>query len=155
MFDVKKFKNSKLKQRVAEIPVPALSDFFPEGEKAIWKVRGLTGQEIGAARESVSKNKNMAAMIDALSATSHSEKIKGIKEALGFGKVSDDVAQRVAQLEAGSIEPACDTELAIKLCEHFPVEFYEITNKILALTGKGSELGKQKGSTQSPELEPV
>lgn len=153
MFDKKKFKAAKLKPRTLDVHVPSLSDFFDKG-KAIWTIKGLTGQEIGYTKEAAAKNKNLTAIVDAI-AGSQKEKVQGIKDALGIGKIPDDIAQRVAQLEMGSVNPKCDTDMAVRLCEHFPVEFYNLTNEILKLTGQGSEPGKPKGSTQTPESEPV
>lgn len=154
MFDVKKFHKTKFKPRTDDVPVPDLKNFFGPKEKPVWTVRGLGGQEIGQAKEAAAKNKNLTAIVDALAGT-QKEKVQGIKDALGIGKIPDDIAQRVAQLEAGSTAPECDTELAIKLCKHFPVVFYKLTNKILELTGKGSEPGKPAGSTQTPKSESV
>ena len=135
------------------MPVPALKEFFGKAEP-LWTVRGLTGQEVGQTKEAAAKNKNLTAIVEAI-AGQQKEKVQGIKDALGIGKIPDDIAQRVAQLEAGSVKPKCDTEMALKLCEHFPVEFYNLTNEILRLTGQGSEPGKPKGSTPTPESEPA
>jgi len=153
MFDTKKFLKTKLKHRTEAVPVPDLKEFF-DGEEAVWIVRGLSGQEAGRAKEAAAKNKNLTAIIEAISGT-QKDKIQAIKDALGIDKIPDNIAERIAHLEAGSVEPKCDTELALKLCEHFPIDFYNLTTKILTLTGQGSEPGKPEGSTQTPESEPV
>lgn len=153
MFDVKKFQKTKFKAREESVPVPDLKEFFEKGDP-VWVVRGLSGMEIGTAKEAAAKNKNLAAIVEAISGN-QKDKVQGIKDALGIGKVPDNIAERIAHLEAGSVSPKCDTELALKICEHFPTDFYNLTTKILILTGKGSEPGKPKGSTQTPESEPV
>lgn len=154
MFDVKKFQKTKFKAREEAVPVPGMKDFFDKDEPAVWVIKGLSGQEIGRAKEAASKNKNIAAIVEALTGN-QKDKVQGIKEALGIGTVPDNIAERIAMLEAGSVKPKCDTELALKVCEHFPVDFYNLTTNILTLTGKGSEPGKPKGSTQTPESEPA
>jgi len=153
MFDVKKFQKTKFKAREEAVPVPALQEFFEKGE-AVWVVKGLSGQDIGRSKEAAAKNKNLAAIVEAITGN-QKDKVQGIKDALGIGNVPDNIAERISILEAGSVSPKCDTELALKLCEYFPVDFYNLTTKILMLTGKGSEPGKPKGSTQTPESEPV
>jgi hypothetical protein len=41
-------------------------------------------------------------------------------------------------------------DVAVKLTDTDPTLFYELTNKILSLTGSGKELGKPKRSTKTP-----
>jgi hypothetical protein len=60
--------------------------------------------------------------------------------------VPDDVAKRIEHLVLGSVDPVCTPDLAVRLCETYPVEFYQLTTKILELTGKGQEPGKSKRS---------
>jgi len=150
-FDAKKFKKTKFQTRTEDVPVKDLSAFFGEGETYVWTVRGLTGQELGRTKEAAARNKNFSAILEALESASKSEKVKGLKKALGVDEVPQAIAERIEQLVLGSVEPACDTDLALMLCERFPVEFYALTNKILELTGKGMEPGKPKGSGGTPE----
>jgi hypothetical protein len=52
-------------------------------------------------------------------------------------------------LTAGSVSPALgqqNRDGAVKLAETFPTVFYNLTNKILSLTGQGAEVGKRKRS---------
>ncbi|SCY44694.1 hypothetical protein [Desulfoluna spongiiphila] len=145
-FDVKKFKKTKFQTRTEDVPVKDLSAYFEEGENPVWVVRGLTGQELGQTKEAAARNKNFAAILEAIEASTKNEKVQGLKKALGVDEVPQNIAERIEQLVLGSVEPACDTDLALMLCERFPVEFYTLTNKILELTGKGMEPGKPKGS---------
>lgn len=149
MFDNKKFLQVQFLPREYTVSVPDMKEFFPEGEKPEWKVRGLTGVELGRANEAVSRNKDIKAMLEGLVSQSSQEKIDSVKQLVGVDeKVPNDVAKRVELFIMGSIEPQVDTELAIKICTVFPVEFFEITNKITVLTGQGHVPGKQKPSTQ-------
>ena len=65
-FDSKKFIKTKFTPRIEEIDVPDLKDFFPAGEKPVWKVRGLTGQELGRANEALDRSKDMASVVNGL-----------------------------------------------------------------------------------------
>ena len=146
-FDVKAFMRTKYQSRIVEVPVPDLRDFFAEGADPVWKVRGLTGQELGRANEAVEKNRTVAAIVKGLAGQSEKEKIQAIQSLLGTGSgAPDDVAKRIELLTMGSVDPPCSQDLAVKLCEVFPVEFYQLTTKILELTGKGHEPGKSKPS---------
>jgi len=155
MFDTKKFKKTKFQNRTEEVPVADLAEFFDEGESPVWVVRGLTGQEVGQTKEAAAKNKNLSAVIEALEAAAKSEKVQGLTKALGVDEIPQNIAERFEQLTLGSVEPTCDVDLARLLCERYPVMFYELTNKILALTGKGMEPGKPKGSGKTPGSGPA
>jgi len=154
-FDVKKFKKTKHTQRVADCPIPDLARFCSDPQKPYWRVRGLTGQELGQTKEAAARNKNAGAMVEAIAAGSTKEKIEGMKTALGIGTVTDNIAERIEQLVIGSVEPKMDTELAVMLCERYPVEFYDLTNKILQLTGQGMQPGELRGSGKTEVSEQV
>lgn len=147
MFDSKKLLQTQFIPRENTVSVPDMKDFFPEGEKPEWKVRGLTGIELARVNEAVAKNKDVAAILEGLISSSSQEKINSVKQLIGADeKVPNDIAKRVEFFILGSVEPKVDTELAIKICTVFPIEFFEITNKITVLTGKGHVPGKPKPS---------
>jgi len=145
-FDINKFEKAKFTPVIEEVEVPDLQEFFGDGERAVWKVRGLTGQEMGRANEAAERNKNVSAIVDALVGDNSKDKSQAIKEMLGLSKhnTPDDVVKRIAFLQYGSVDPLCSEEMAVKLCTVRPIEFYALTNKIVQLTGMGQSLGKQK-----------
>ena len=146
-FDAKKFLKTKFTPRTEEVPVPDLQAFFPEGAKAVWTVRGLTGQEIGRAAEAADRNKTIGAILEGLTAEAAKDKAEALKELLGIGgKTPQDIAKRLEHLTVGSVDPPCTLDLAVRICEVFPIEFYQITNKIMQLTGQGQMPGKQQPS---------
>jgi len=146
-FDAKKFLKTKWQPRTEDFPVPDLKAFFPDGAKAVWKVRGLTGQELGRAAEAAERNKNIAALIEGLTAEAAKDKAQAVKELLGVGgNAPADIAKRIEHLVLGSVDPPCTPDLSVRLCEVFPVEFYQLTNKIMELSGKGQLPGKQPPS---------
>jgi hypothetical protein len=152
MFDTKSFLKAKMVPRTEDVAVPDMAAFFPEGEKPFWTVRGLTGQELGRANEAAAKNKVIGATLDAISNLSAKEQVQEIKKSLGIGGgVTDDVAKRIEYLTLGSVKPAITQDVAVKLCETFPAEFYELTNAIVRLTGKGHEAKKSKPSGETTE----
>lgn len=151
-FDAKRFMKTKFTPRIAEVPVPDLHEFFKEGEKAIWKVRGLTGQELGAANEAADRNKNVAALLEALVSAEAKEKAQAVKDILGVGgKTPQDIAKRLEHLRLGSVDPHCPLDMAVRLCEAYPIEFFTLTNKVMELTGRGQLPGKQPPSGGTPK----
>jgi hypothetical protein len=146
-FDTKAFMKARLIPRETAIPVPDLKDFFPEGE-AVWKVRGLTGQELGRVNAAAEKAKNIAAVLDGLLSASDKDKAAGIRKLVGADPTQTpaDISRRLEMLQIGSVDPKCDEDLAVRVCEKFPVEFYQLTNEITKLTGQGHELGKPQAS---------
>lgn len=142
-FDVKKFNKTKFVHRTEDIPVPDMKDFFPEGESPVWKVRGLTGQELGRANEAADRNKNIAAILAGLTSGSGKEIADAVKDLVGVGgNTPADIAKRLEHICMGSVDPVCTHDLAVRICEAFPVEFFQITNAIVRLTGQGQVPGK-------------
>jgi hypothetical protein len=154
-FDSKKFLKTKFTARSETVPVPDMKDFFPEGAEAVWKVRGLTGQELGRAAEAAERNKSISAIIEGLTGDASKEKTEALKNLLGIGVVPQDIAKRLEHLVTGSIDPVCTLDLAVRVCEVFPVEFYQITNKIMLLTGQGQMPGKQPPSGETEKSAPA
>lgn len=144
-FDIGKFTAARFQDRVKSIPVPRLQAFFFNDEKedeapeAVWKVRGLTGLESAVAKQATADSRNLEAIIDAIGTNIKSDKIAGIKELAGVGteNVPEDLVQRYSWLVQGSIEPECSQQMALKLAQNFPEDFYLITNMIIQLTGQG------------------
>lgn len=155
-FDAKKFLKTKWTPRIEEVPVPDLAAFFPDGAKPVWKVRGLTGQELGRSNEAAERNKNVAAILEGISSGVAKEQTEAVKELLGVGGATpQDIARRLEHLTLGSVDPKCPPDLAIRLCETFPVEFFQITNRIVQLTGQGQMPGKPQPSGETPKSAPA
>ena len=156
MFDNKKFLQTQFVPRETNVPVPDMKDFFPEDVKPVWTVRGLTGVELARTNEAVARNKDMAAILEGLISQSNQEKVASVKQLIGIdSKVPGDIAKRVEMLVIGSVNPVIDTEIAVKVCSVFPIEFYELTNKIVVLTGQGHVPGKPTVSGKIPVSERV
>lgn len=147
--DLQKFMSAQVKAREADVPVPVLSSFFEKGKKRVWRVRGLTAAELGRCREVQDRGETVKAMVKAMSG--EGDKASEIRKALGLaeGEVPKDVSQRIEMLTIASLDPVIGDEnrdVVVRLAEHWPITFYEITNKIHELTGAGAELGKPKSS---------
>ena len=86
------------------------------------------------------------------------DKAKAIRDAMGLSdeQIPADISRRIEMLTYGSVEPALGPDLrevAVKVAESYPTLFYELTNRILELTGSGAELGKRKRSTRTQASE--
>ena len=150
-FDAKQFVKTRFQAREARVPVPELKPFFGKKEKPRWTVRGLTGHELGRANEAAERNRNTAALVEGLLSAAGKKKTEALRGLLGLdGATPPDIAKRIEILIMGSVDPECDLDLALKLCETFPVEFYLLTNKILELTGRGHAPGKPTPSGGEP-----
>ena len=148
-FDVEKNQTTTFKDRVEDVPVPRLQAFFGEKDKPVWTVKGLTGEESAIAKQAVAANKNLEAVLEAVGSSLKKDKVAGIKELAGISdRAPDELVQRFSWLVNGSVDPVCDEELAKKMAQNFPEDFYLLTNKILQLTGQG-RLGELPGSGKS------
>ncbi len=138
-FNVKKFQTANFTDRIESVAVPMLSQFFSKNDQPVWKIRGLTGEESAIAKQAVQDNKNIDAVLQAVGSNNKKELVEGIKELAGLSadSVPDELVQRYSWIEQGSVDPVCTHEMAMKLALNFPQDFYLLTNKIMALTGKG------------------
>lgn len=144
-FDLERFRGASLAPRQASVPVPDLISFFEEGAEPVWIVRGLTGEEIARCNESNARHAIAAAAVQALanSAAAKADTVDALQSLLGYGTdVPEDLAKRFDHLTFGSVQPAIDRALAVKLFAAYPIVAYTLTNKILELTGLGPDLGK-------------
>lgn len=142
-FDKDKFLQTSFKHRTDPVPVPDMAEFFAEGSKAEWIVRGMTGQEVGRCAEAATKREAINLLVSGLMSTVTQETVEAAKDVLGIGKDTPvDIAKRIEHLVTASVDPVCDLDLAVKVCEAYPIEFYQITNRIMELTGKGQVPGK-------------
>jgi len=146
-FKLKEFSKAKFEARTATVPVPALAEFFGEGDKPEFTVRGLTGEEMARVNEAQSKSKNIAAVIAAIASQTQSEKVRGLKESLGLSDdMPTDLARRIEMLALGCVDPVLDVQSASKLFKVAPVDGYNLTNEILRLSGQGMTVGEPKAS---------
>ena len=138
-FKTKEFKKTKFSYRTEAVPLPDLKDWFDGPPE--WIVKGLSGNELARCKENAARNrKTITAIIEALSTE---DAVTAVKCMTGTdGAVPMDIALRMELLVAGSLEPACDIELAAKLNIAYPAEFQILTKKIMRLTGLGHAPGK-------------
>lgn len=146
-FNLEKFEAANLAPRTTDIELPALAVFFGKDEKPIFTVRGLNANELFKGMEASQKQKTMGALVEAMA--TQKEQVSAMRKALGLSDATPgEMAKRLEMLVAGCVAPVVSLPVAVKLAEHFPVEFMQLTNAITELTGKGSEMVKQKATTQ-------
>ena len=146
-FNTQKFMNVNFTPRTKEVPVPDLKEWFDKDETPIFKVRGLTGNELARVHEAVDKHKNISGILDGILSTKSKDKIEAIRAAIGIdADVPSEIAKRLEMLTIGSVDPEISLEVAVKISETFPIEFYQLTTAISELTGQGHISGKPKPS---------
>ena len=149
-FKAKQFDKARFEPRTSDVKVPGLHEWF-DGDP-VWKVRGLTGNELGRCNEMAERNrKNIADIVRALVASNGEGSAEAIQGIVGMGDdVPQDVARRIEYLIAGSVDPDCPLDRAVRLNQVFPVEFRIITEEIFRLTGLGHVPGKPTPSGSEP-----
>lgn len=147
-FNSKLFAKTKFVERTAEIKVPDLKDFFPEGEEPVWKVRGLDANEMAKCYDAQKTLTAIDTTFQAVAgAVASEEKLKLMREQLGIEvDIHSDIILRRAHLVNGSVLPKIDHGAAVKFSRVWPIEFYQITTEIFRLTGLGQTPGKPKPS---------
>lgn len=153
-FNEKKFMNTQFIPREREVKVPDMKDFFDPQEPPIFRVRGLTGNELARVHEAVTKHKNVAELVEGIMSNNSQEKIEAIRNALGVSTdVPNEIARRLEMLTIAAVQPKVTLEIATKFCKVFPIEFYEVTTAITELTGRGQVPGKSKPSGEATRSE--
>lgn len=143
MFDSKAFNKAKFSPRTAAVPVPSMAEFFNEGEPAEFEVRGLSGNEMALCNDALTRRANIGLVITAMRLTGeHKEALDRLLG--GTDELPPEIAKRLEMLNI--VFPGLGYPAWIKVCDVFPVVFYELTNKILELTGQGKALEKPKPS---------
>jgi len=137
MFDTNKFTKQKFAARTEDVDVPELKGWFDVDEKPVFKIKGLSHRELAIAEENGTR-KSGDIIIKALAGTSQ-EKEKAIRQIAGYEDgTPSDTAKRIEHLIAGCVEPKMELQTAVKIAAHFPIVLIQVTNKILQLTGLGS-----------------
>ena len=148
-FDVKAFMETNFIPREAEVEIvePELKNFFNSEDKQVWFVKGLTGPQLGRAEAIAVASEDLKKMIEGLLSRRSKDKAEAIQKLAGLSEdLPVDIAKRIEHLVMGSVVPEVDHQLAVKLCDTFPVEFYLVTTKIAEISGKGHVPGKAKPS---------
>jgi len=157
-FDVKSFKKSEFSTRSEEVRVEGLAEWFEEEDEPVFIVRGLSGREMAVANEASERNTAWTRIMEAMSSSNVQDQIQAIQRMMGLTpgeEVPDSLAKRHEHLKMGAVDPELDHEAAVKLAERYPVEFYQLTNKIMELSGKGAYPVKKKGSGKTQEFKPA
>jgi hypothetical protein len=148
---LQKYLQAQFIAREADVAVrsPESVEFFGK----VWRVRGLTGPELARSREASERDDNLKALVAAMAGAG--DKAEAIRTSMGLNNddVPGDISRRIEMLAAGSVNPKLgpdNRDVAVKLTDTDPTLFYELTNKILSLTGSGKELGKSRRSTKTP-----
>lgn len=145
-FDFKKFKSANFSFREKEVEVVQMKEFFENGDKPVFKIRGLTGEELFQVRSAVQRAQNIEELVSQLSSGNVKQKVSAALDALGLGNgLPDDYVMRLRILHFGSVEPDLDMEHCKKIADAFPTAFTKLTDEIQILTGAG-KLGESKPS---------
>lgn len=148
-FDVNKFAGQVFSDRTQKYEIPAhsgLRAFFGDEDEKSFTVRGLTASEMGRTNDAVAKNRDVAAMIEALIGGDPAQKSAALQQMIR-PDTPDDVAKRLEMVHIGLVDPKLNFPDVVRMAENFPVEFYEISNRIMNLTGMGRLPGKPECST--------
>ncbi len=148
-FDPNKFMIQNFSQNTREVTIPSLQPFFGK-DKPLFILRGLTGVELAEVHEAIKVNAGIENIVDKILAPKMGDKVDALKAAMGLtGKVPDDIVRRLEMLVRCSVKPPITLDVAVKLCEVYPVEFYQLTGVITELTGQGKIPGKSRPSGQT------
>ena len=155
-FNAIMFERAIYEPRTEELEIELMAAFFPEGEKPLFTVRGLTADEVARTNKAVENGKTAEALIKALACSDQEGLVDGLKAQLGYGDAVDgEVSRRIELIIYGTVSPKLPRELIVKISNTMPTVFYLLSNKITDLTGQGQVTGKQTPSGETTECKPV
>ena len=148
-----------VQQRTAYVPVPELRPFFEIKEPSrkdekgslVFKVRGLNGEELYFRERFYNDEHKMIleGIQEGLIQSNQFKLSEAIVKVVGT-KASGENELNPAELEAkkyvvasGVIEPRMDVARVCNIMYHHPLVFRRLADKILELTGLGSEVKKK------------
>jgi len=144
-FNGHRFAHAPLKHSTETVEVPCLRPWFdnlPEDQQPVLHIRGLSYEELTRADIAAERGQETLGRVIAILSEGKGDELEAtLRNLIGVGK--DAPAKYVKRLQYMTM--GCEEmneEAAMKFSVHFSIEFGEITNKILALTGRGSETGK-------------
>lgn len=146
-FDTKKFLNATYTDRTKrlEFEDKALAQYYENGEKPYWKIRGLDGQELAECNEAALMARDRTAIADALVSGAADDKKQAVRELLGMvGDVPPEHVRKLEMFRRGSVDPQIDHPFAVRFARDHPIEFLHIVGQITELTGAGRMPGKQE-----------
>lgn len=147
-FNAELFSRAEFTARTERVVVAQLAEFFAEGADAAFVVRGLTASELQRAIEVGTRQSGVDAVVKAIS--SQKEQVELIRKALGMAAdVPGEIAKRIEMLVQGCVTPKLTHVVAVKIAEVCPIEFYDLTNKIVSMTGQGGSRVKPQPSSQA------
>lgn len=156
-FDLDKFQGADIRQREERVPVPELAAFFEDGEEPVFVVRSLGAEEYGRvqAEQRAAKADVLREIVARVQGGDRNQVIGAMRDYLedADGRVPDDIIRRIYLIEHGLVSPRLDHDGILRLSQ-WTEPFYRLSNKIMALTGLGPDMGESSGSGTTPVSKP-
>ncbi len=151
-FNAEAFMATRFEPRTRDFPVPQLKRWFDKGDKAVWKIRALSGAELGNADEASRQKGALESMLKALTSINSKDIQHEVEKLVGNTKEKpESIAKRMYHLHYGTVWPGpeeyCPFEIVRKICDEFSLLFLALSTAVLELSGEGNI--PQKKSTPS------
>lgn len=113
-------------------------------ERAKFEVRGLDAYELAAVKAAANRRATLEGAAEALEQVAGVEARAEVFRSLfsHAPEVNAQVASRMEALAAGTVSPRIDLELAAHIARHHATLLWGLTDKIFALTDRGSVAGE-------------
>lgn len=153
-FDLSKFAAADFIPRTRDVEAHTLAPFFGEGERPIFRVRSITGDELARVQEEVEKNKAARKALTQMAASASQEVADAVRVLLAGVKnresTPDAWIHTLNLVYTALVEPKLEYSQLVRLATFFPVEMALLRNTALELLGMGHDAKKPSSSTPSP-----
>lgn len=140
-FNARAFERAEYALREDTVELPALAPFFDEGEKPVFKIRQLQGEELARISTSIDQSHaSLEHLVTLMHGNTLEEKADAVARLLGCSLKDVPVLmqKQIAFLVTGVVEPKLDRLQVVRLFAHYPYQALMLFRKIDALTGEGA-----------------
>jgi hypothetical protein len=146
--NLEKFRAAEFERRTARVDVPALSEFFNDGQKAAWEVQGLTGPEYFKAEARIRQNSAKAEILKAFASENIKTKVQAFMQSIGISDDADEsLVKMVAYVEMGVASVNLEQPDVVRLAEYHVLTMLKVFGVIYDLTCQGHVTSGESNAT--------
>ena len=142
-FNSDAFEATNFEPRTKVLNVPQLKTWFDKGEKPVWKIRALTGAELGNAEEASKQGNTLKALIEGITAADSQKVKQEAQKLLGHTEDKNETtAKKMYHVHYATVWDGPEKYIPFttvrKLCDEYSLLFNYIAHEILLLSGEGN-----------------
>jgi len=146
-FDAGKFEQAAFDYRTQEVDATEVKEFFDEGEKAVFKVRGLDSRELFQAESAAMRAGNLTELVKQITGQDGKKAVNAALQILGIKEdMPREYVRALHTVRMGLVDPELAQPQVVKLADTSPALFTRLKTTIDVLSGQGKSPGELSAS---------